>query len=186
MAKHPGNREYSQVLITAAVTNRRLFDGYLIRSGEQQAYGNTYFFKGESKGVRYFSVRQGAYMEVILRGGCLCGAVRDECAGDPSQASYCHCDDCRKATGGPYTVGVLVRAKDLRIVSGRVKSYTSIADSGRKISASSVRTAARLSLPGRRNARTWSFSKPAAWTSRSSSGPTARPGRKRRSLGVHR
>jgi len=72
-------------------------------------------------------------MEMILRGGCLCGSVRYECAGDPGQASYCHCDDCRKATGGPYTVGVLVRAKDLRIVSGEVKGYTSIADSGRKI-----------------------------------------------------
>ena len=72
-------------------------------------------------------------METTLRGGCLCGAVRYECTGDPGNASYCHCDDCRKATGGPYTVGVLVRAKDLRIVAGQVKGYTSIADSGRKI-----------------------------------------------------
>ncbi|HNY77281.1 MAG: GFA family protein [Sedimentisphaerales bacterium] len=72
-------------------------------------------------------------METILRGGCLCGAVRYECAGDPGSASYCHCDDCKRATGGPYTVGVLVRAADLRILSGEVKGYTTIADSGRKI-----------------------------------------------------
>jgi hypothetical protein len=72
-------------------------------------------------------------METILRGGCLCGAVRYECAGDPGNASYCHCDDCKRATGGPYTVGVLVRAVDLRILSGQVKGYTTIADSGRKI-----------------------------------------------------
>ena len=72
-------------------------------------------------------------METILRGGCLCGAVRYECTGDPGNASYCHCDDCRRATGGPYTVGVLVRAADLRILSGQVKGYTTIADSGRKI-----------------------------------------------------
>ncbi|MEN6428495.1 MAG: GFA family protein [Phycisphaerales bacterium] len=72
-------------------------------------------------------------MEMTLHGGCLCGAVRYECTGDPTQASYCHCDDCHKATGGPYTVGVLVRAKDLRIVCGQVKGYTSIANSGRKI-----------------------------------------------------
>ena len=72
-------------------------------------------------------------METTLRGGCLCGAVRYECIGNPENASYCHCDDCRKATGGPYTVGVRVKAVDLRIISGHVKGYTTIADSGRKI-----------------------------------------------------
>jgi hypothetical protein len=72
-------------------------------------------------------------MEKILRGGCLCGSVRYEYTGEPGDASYCHCDDCKRATGGPYTVGVLVQATKLRIVSGRVKGYTTIADSGRKI-----------------------------------------------------
>ncbi len=70
---------------------------------------------------------------MLLRGQCLCGAVRYECTGDPEKASYCHCDDCKKATGGPYTVGVLAQAATLRIISGQVKGYTTIADSGRKI-----------------------------------------------------
>ena len=72
-------------------------------------------------------------MQTILRGRCLCGAVRYECTADPENASYCHCDDCKRATGGPYTVGVLARAADLRILSGQVKGHTTIADSGRKI-----------------------------------------------------
>lgn len=72
-------------------------------------------------------------MDTMLQGGCMCGAVRYECTGDPGNASYCHCDDCKRATGGPYTVGVLVRGADLRILSGQVKGYTTIADSGRKI-----------------------------------------------------
>jgi len=72
-------------------------------------------------------------MEMLLRGKCLCGAVQYECTGDPQKSSYCHCDDCKKATGGPYTVGVLARADTLRIISGQVKGYTTIADSGRKI-----------------------------------------------------
>jgi len=59
--------------------------------------------------------------------------VRYEAAGDPEQAGYCHCDDCKKATGGPYTVGVLVKRKELHILSGIVKGFTTIADSGRKI-----------------------------------------------------
>jgi hypothetical protein len=72
-------------------------------------------------------------METMLRGGCLCGSVRYECTGNPEDASYCHCDDCKRATGGPYTVGVLVQAAALRIVSGQVKGYTKTADSGRWI-----------------------------------------------------
>lgn len=72
-------------------------------------------------------------METVLHGGCMCGAVRYEYDGEIGESSYCHCDDCKRATGGPFTVGVLSRADKLRIVSGQVKSYTGIADSGRKI-----------------------------------------------------
>ena len=72
-------------------------------------------------------------MAKILSGGCLCGAVRYEYDGQPGKSSYCHCDDCKRATGGPYTVGVLSKADKLRIVSGNVKGYTTRADSGRKI-----------------------------------------------------
>ena len=72
-------------------------------------------------------------MKTHFQGGCLCGAVRYEATGDSEDASYCHCDDCKRATGGPYTVGVLVKLAQLRIISGQVKGYTTIADSGRKI-----------------------------------------------------
>jgi hypothetical protein len=59
--------------------------------------------------------------------------VRYEYAGEPEDASYCHCDDCRRATGGPYTVGVLAKTALLRIVSGKVKGYTTTGDSGAEI-----------------------------------------------------
>lgn len=72
-------------------------------------------------------------MGTLLSGSCLCGFVRYQCAGEPEDATYCHCDACRKATGGPYTVGVVVKAALLRIVSGRVKGYTTKADSGNQL-----------------------------------------------------
>jgi len=53
--------------------------------------------------------------------------------GASASASYCHCTDCRKATGGPYTVGVGVDPAGLTIPSGKIKGYTKIADSGKKI-----------------------------------------------------
>lgn len=68
-----------------------------------------------------------------LTGGCMCGAVRYEWRGTGVSASYCHCTDCRKATGGPYTVGVGVAAAGLTILSGTTKGYTKLADSGRRI-----------------------------------------------------
>ncbi len=72
-------------------------------------------------------------MDKVMCGGCLCGSVRYEYDGRPGESSYCHCDDCKRATGGPYTVGVLSKADKLRIVSGNVKSYTTRGDSGREI-----------------------------------------------------
>ena len=70
---------------------------------------------------------------MTLKGGCLCGAVRYRWVGESVSASYCHCLDCRKATGGPYTVGVGVHAAGLTISSGKTKGYTTIADSGNPI-----------------------------------------------------
>ena len=70
---------------------------------------------------------------MTLKGGCLCGAVQYEWRGASASASYCHCPDCRKATGGPYTVGVGVDAAGLTICSGKAKGHTKIADSGNQI-----------------------------------------------------
>jgi hypothetical protein len=66
----------------------------------------------------------------MLCGGCMCGSVRYEYDGKIGESSYCHCDDCKRATGGPFTVGVLSDLAKLRIVKGQVKGYTTKADSG--------------------------------------------------------
>ncbi len=34
-------------------------------------------------------------------GGCMCGAVRFHIRGTPFDVAYCHCQSCRKHTGGP-------------------------------------------------------------------------------------
>lgn len=38
------------------------------------------------------------------RGRCLCGALTFTAEGAPLAVSYCHCRDCRRATGAPVSV----------------------------------------------------------------------------------
>ena len=39
-------------------------------------------------------------------GGCLCGAIRYESAGEPQFALQCHCRDCQRASGSGYVAAV--------------------------------------------------------------------------------
>ena len=72
-------------------------------------------------------------MKGTFSGGCLCSYVRYEHAGEPGDANYCHCPDCRRTTGSAFGIGVRGRVDALRIISGCVKAYTKVADSGNEI-----------------------------------------------------
>jgi hypothetical protein len=63
-------------------------------------------------------------------GGCLCGAIRYSCSAQPVAMVNCHCRDCQKASGGPYSPTVIVPAQSLRIASGQPKFHKVICESG--------------------------------------------------------
>ncbi|KAA0689121.1 GFA family protein [Neorhizobium sp. P12A] len=46
-------------------------------------------------------------------GGCRCGPVRFEASGEPFCATYCHCGDCRRASGAPVATFVGFIASDV-------------------------------------------------------------------------
>ncbi len=65
--------------------------------------------------------------ERIYSGGCLCGAVRYEIAGEVSSPCFCHCASCRRASGAPMVPwGTFARAA-LRVTRGALREYRSSA-----------------------------------------------------------
>ena len=68
-------------------------------------------------------------MSAKFTGGCACGAIRYECNADPIVMFNCHCRDCQRASGGPYTVVVYLPAKALKI-KGTPRYYNTPSEAG--------------------------------------------------------
>ena len=63
---------------------------------------------------------------MVLDGGCLCGGARyrlDTQAGDV--VDYCHCGQCRKASGAPVTAWIQVPPGRFWITRGEARAYRS-------------------------------------------------------------
>ena len=61
-----------------------------------------------------------------LAGGCLCGTVKFEIAGEPTLFQYCFCSRCRHVTGSAHAANLFYAAAGLRWTrgEGRVKQYS--------------------------------------------------------------
>ena len=66
----------------------------------------------------------------MIMGGCLCGAVRYEVAGEPVTSLVCYCRDCRKASGSGHIPAMGVR-RDSVTVRGETKTYATPGSSGK-------------------------------------------------------
>jgi hypothetical protein len=66
-------------------------------------------------------------------GGCLCGAIRYESAGEPQFSLQCHCRDCQKSSGTAFIAAVRMPSAGFRITRGEPKRYVAKADSGNEI-----------------------------------------------------
>ncbi len=66
-------------------------------------------------------------------GGCLCGAVRYECAAAPIVSGHCQCNDCRRASGTGHGSHMMV-PKEALSVTGEVRFFDKPADSANIVS----------------------------------------------------
>lgn len=64
-------------------------------------------------------------MHMTMRGTCLCGGVRFEVTEPFERVAACHCESCKKLSGGGGTVSGRVRTEAIRILDGEdlVKSF---------------------------------------------------------------
>ena len=68
-------------------------------------------------------------VEPHYTGGCLCGAVRYEAVGEPSNMGHCYCADCRKASGSGFIPFMNFEARAVRF-SGATLRFRSTAYRG--------------------------------------------------------
>jgi hypothetical protein len=62
-------------------------------------------------------------MKSPFTGGCICGAVRFECTAEPLLMTKCHCRDCQRTSGGPYTPDIIVPIGAFRVTKGTIKHF---------------------------------------------------------------
>lgn len=65
----------------------------------------------------------------VHEGGCLCGQVRYSFRGDPLMTAICHCRNCQKQSGAPFSL-VCVVADDAYSEQGETRVYEDRGESG--------------------------------------------------------
>jgi hypothetical protein len=66
-------------------------------------------------------------------GGCLCGSIRYEIAGEPVFTLRCHCRDCQRQSGAAHVPAARFPSGGVRVLQGTPKLFVSKADSGNNI-----------------------------------------------------
>ena len=59
-----------------------------------------------------------------IQGGCLCGQVRYEVAGEPYDITHCHCSDCRRSSGAAFVTWASFRQSGFRITAGHPRDLS--------------------------------------------------------------
>jgi hypothetical protein len=68
----------------------------------------------------------------MRNGGCQCGAVRYEAAGEPLHHALCHCNDCRASAGAPAVAWIAFAEDAVTVTQGATATYEGKSGAGRQ------------------------------------------------------
>lgn len=71
-------------------------------------------------------------MSKHYEGGCHCGAIRYTCTKEPELTFFCHCHDCQRTTGSPFSMEMMVDDQAFKI-EGPLAAYVVTGDSGKPV-----------------------------------------------------
>ncbi len=67
---------------------------------------------------------------IPFAGGCACGSVRFESTAEPILMLNCHCLDCQKSSGGPFSTFVIVPKDAFSLLKGSPHFHASDSEAG--------------------------------------------------------
>ncbi len=59
----------------------------------------------------------------MLTGKCYCGKIKYEISSEPISVVHCHCGNCKRSVGGPFTTWVVVTESSFAVTSGELKTH---------------------------------------------------------------
>lgn len=69
-------------------------------------------------------------LKTPFTGGCACGAVRYEATAEPVFTLHCHCRDCQRSSGGPFSSFLIVPKEAFKLSKGEPKFHASPSEAG--------------------------------------------------------
>ena len=65
-------------------------------------------------------------MSKSCSGGCGCGAIRYESTAEPVLMLHCHCRDCQRSSGGPFSSFVILPTEALKLLQGALRGNETV------------------------------------------------------------
>jgi len=65
-------------------------------------------------------------------GGCVCGAIRFDCASDPERITVCHCRWCQRRTGTAFGTEVVFLEENVHLTGDAPARYRHVSDESGK------------------------------------------------------
>ena len=63
-------------------------------------------------------------------GGCACGAIRYQTAAEPVLMLHCHCRDCQRSSGGPFSSFTIIPKDAFRVLQGSLRFHDRPSEAG--------------------------------------------------------